>query len=60
MAYELPTHLGVTRYFHREIYHQIKGRNPEKAEILMDAHLSYFQNDMKQAKDLQFVRSQIE
>ena len=52
MAHHLPTQIEVTIFFHREIFETIKKKQPEKAEILMDAHLSYILNDIQQAKEL--------
>jgi len=60
MIHNLPTHIEVTKYFHREILNKIKNRDAEKAEILMDAHLSYFQNDMQQARELEFIKNKRE
>ena len=60
MIHNLPTHIEATKYFHREIFNKIKNRDAEKAEILMDAHLSYFQNDMQQARELEIIKSKRE
>ena len=60
MIHRVPTHIEVTKYFHREIFNKIKNRDAEKAEILMDAHLSYFQNDMQQARELEIIKSKRE
>ncbi len=52
MVHHLPTQIEVTIFFHKEIFETIKKKQPEKAEILMDGHLSYIINDMQQAKEL--------
>jgi GntR family transcriptional repressor for pyruvate dehydrogenase complex len=60
MVHHLPNHVEITKYFHREIFNMIKKKNAEKAEILMDAHLSYFQNDMQQAKELEALKQRVD
>lgn len=52
MVQHLPTQKEVTLFFHKEIFEKIKHGKAEKAETLMDAHLSYILNDMQQAKEL--------
>jgi DNA-binding FadR family transcriptional regulator len=52
MVHRLPTQAEATKYFHRQIYTSIKKRDAESAEFLMDAHLSYVQNDIREGKEL--------
>lgn len=47
-----PTAVEVSVYFHKAILDSIRRQEAEEAEILMNAHLSYFQDDLKQAKEL--------
>jgi GntR family transcriptional repressor for pyruvate dehydrogenase complex len=52
MVHNLPTQRKATLFFHKEIFKAIKLREPDKSMTLMDAHLSYTENDMKEAKVL--------
>ena len=52
MVHMLPTQTKATLFFHKEILLSIKKGEPERAESLMDAHLSYTQNDLREAKEL--------
>lgn len=58
MVHQLPTQVEATKYFHRQIYMSIKKRNAENAEFLMDAHLSYVQNDIREGKELSNYKPQ--
>ncbi len=56
MVHSLPTQTKATLFFHEEILESIKKRDPERAENLMDAHLSYTQNDLREAKELRMEK----
>jgi GntR family transcriptional regulator, transcriptional repressor for pyruvate dehydrogenase complex len=57
MVHHLPTQIEVTQFFHREIFYSIKNQEAERAEHLMDTHLSYVQNDMREGKNLKLVEA---
>jgi GntR family transcriptional repressor for pyruvate dehydrogenase complex len=59
MVHQLPTQIEVTLYFHREIFYSIKNQEAERAEHLMETHLSYVQNDMRDGKNLNFVKEKL-
>jgi GntR family transcriptional regulator, transcriptional repressor for pyruvate dehydrogenase complex len=52
MVHSVPTLIGVTEYFHKEIYKSIKNRDAERAEFMMDAHLATVPNYIQERKEL--------
>jgi len=48
----LPTQTKATLFFHKEILESIKKGDSERAESFMDAHISYVQNDLREANEL--------
>ena len=52
MLHNLTSQTKIILFFHKEILESIKSKESERAETLMDAHLSYTQNDYIEAKKL--------
>lgn len=52
LARGAPDQLDLTVYIHTQIYKAIRAKNPQKAEMLMNVHLSQIENDIKIAKEL--------
>jgi GntR family transcriptional repressor for pyruvate dehydrogenase complex len=47
---DIPGQLDLTIYFHTQIYKAILEKDPQKSEMLMNAHLSQIENDIRIAK----------
>ena len=52
LVQDVPSQLDLTVHFHTEIYKAILSKNPQKSEMLMNAHLSQIENDIRIARDL--------
>lgn len=52
LVQDVPGQLDLTIHFHKQIYKAILERDPKKSEMLMNAHLSQLENDIRIARDL--------
>ena len=52
LVQSVPGQSDLTIHFHTQIYKAILGKKPQESEMLMNAHLSQIENDMRIARDL--------
>jgi len=52
LVQDVPSQLDLTIYFHTQIYKAILSMDGQKSEMLMNAHLSQIENDIRVARDL--------
>ena len=52
LVQDVPGQLDLTIHFHSQIYKAIQEKDPKKSEMLMNAHLSQLENDIRIARDL--------
>jgi GntR family transcriptional repressor for pyruvate dehydrogenase complex len=52
LVQDVPGQLDLTIHFHTQIYKAVLDKNPQKSEMLMNAHLSQIENDIRIARDL--------
>ena len=56
LVHNVPFQLDLTIHFHTQIYKAILSKDPQKSEMLMNAHLSQIENDIRIARDLDLNR----
>ena len=52
LVQDVPGQLDLTIHFHTQIYKAVLDKDPQKSEMLMNAHLSQIENDIRIARDL--------
>jgi GntR family transcriptional repressor for pyruvate dehydrogenase complex len=52
LVQDVPSQLDLTIHFHTQIYEAVLEKDPQKSEMLMNAHLSQIENDIRIARDL--------
>lgn len=52
LVQDVPGQFDLTIHFHEQIYKAIQEKDPQKSEMLMNAHLSQLENDIRVARDL--------
>jgi GntR family transcriptional regulator, transcriptional repressor for pyruvate dehydrogenase complex len=52
LVQDVPGQLDLTIHFHTQIYKAVLDKEPQKSEMLMNAHLSQIENDIRIARDL--------
>jgi len=57
LVQDVPFQLDLTIHFHTQIYKAILSKDPQKSEMLMNAHLSQIENDIRIARDLKLNRT---
>lgn len=60
LVQNLPGQVDLDIHFHTQIYKAILRKDPYKAEMLMNAHISQLENDMRIAKDLEVYEKRTE
>ena len=57
LVQDVPGQFDLTVHFHEQIYEAIQEKDPQKSEMLMNAHLSQLENDIRIAHDLSLNRT---
>jgi len=52
LVQDVPGQMDLAIHFHTQIYKAILGKDPHKSEMLMNAHISQLENDIRIARDL--------